>query len=109
MKRTSANAWGRGSRELRIIVRSDKAIDVLRQAYKAPERRSRSRYALWGWRISPHFASISRASSADNAEGCGNLSIHANGRQASTMALAWEATPRSFSSGEMRGSSAELQ
>jgi hypothetical protein len=35
----------------------------------------------------PHFASIPRASSADGAEGCGNLSIQANGRQVSMIAL----------------------
>src|SRR5579864_735888 len=57
----------------------------------------------------PHFASTSRASSADSAEVGGNLSRHANGRQASMIALEWEVTPRSLSSGAMRGSSAELQ
>ena len=59
--------------------------------------------------LSPHFASISRASSDDSAEVGGNLSIQANGRQASMIAFECEVTPRSLSGGGMRGSSAELQ
>src|SRR5258708_11722319 len=61
------------------------------------------------YKIFPHFASIPRASSGHSAEVGGNLSRHANGRVASMIALECEVTPRSLSSGEMRGSSAELQ
>src|SRR3984957_17497669 len=57
----------------------------------------------------PHFASISRASSGDNAEVGGNFSRQANGRQASMIAFECEVTPSSLASGAMRGSSAELQ
>src|SRR5207237_10738246 len=57
----------------------------------------------------PHFASISRASSAVSAEVGGYLSFQANGRTASMMALECEVTQASLSSAGMRGSSAELQ
>ena len=57
----------------------------------------------------PHFASISRASSGDSAEVGGNFSRQENGRVASMIALECAVTPRALSSGEMRGSSAELQ
>jgi hypothetical protein len=39
------------------------------------------------YKIFPHFASISRASSADSAEVGGNLSRYANDRRASMIAL----------------------
>ena len=57
----------------------------------------------------PHFCSIARASSCEIADVGGNLSIQANGRQASMIAFECDVTPRALSSDGIRGSSAELQ
>src|SRR5580700_8123956 len=66
-------------------------------------------YSAHSYKNFHHFSSIARASSGDSAEVGGNFSRHANGRQASMIALECEVTPRALSSGEIRGSSAELQ
>src|SRR2546425_7283194 len=60
-------------------------------------------------RTPPHFFSMARASSCESADVGGNLSIQANGRQASMMTFECEVMPRSRSGAEMRGSSTELQ
>src|SRR5215813_15660980 len=57
----------------------------------------------------PHLSSMARASSCESAEVFGNLSFHANGRQASMIAFECEVMPRVFASGGILGSSAELQ